>query len=558
MDDQDLNLRVNVETATVGELRTALKGVKTDLDAVSANDPNRAALVQEYSQLKTAIGQTDLQLKQSLPTWDAYRANVRNARVEKRALMFAITELSGVFDVFGEKFKPVTAALKESIGAGMGVSFALSMMGEKMSALSPIIGLVVAAGVGLIAFFNQTDETAKKAADEGLKKFADAIGGFGPEGLQRVKAQLQANIDNLQTQIKTSQTIEEMNKNGWVPIEQRNKNINDLIADQQAKLDKVNILLATQKDTATVITDQAIESGKSLAMKDQESLAAAEKLLSIASNRVEYDKALEAVAIARKKLEDDQLTTAQLQKKADDDATNKQMAADAQHLKDQQEELVLIKLSNEAGDLDNKQAIIQLHNLENTVSDKKLQYEIEILINKLTEKTAVVTKASLQDATRASTEYKAALIGAQGALNGFFNYLDTGSRQAKNVWDAMWIGMEQSAIRALEQVAEQAIETGLLKIFMSLFGYSGIQIAGGVAQMAQSAGSIALGGGTAAPSSPSMRLNGYGAAASSGSTSYAIQIPPVTFTQKGTDMKATIDQVKLIVNNRSMSISGTR
>src|SRR5690348_8979594 len=141
MDDQTLRIRVDVETATLGQLRAALKQVRTELDGAARQDV--PALRQEMSAIQGAMRQVS-------GSGESLTQTVRGARQEARLMRFALVELMHGFDGVAvaiggmtgasadtkKSMKAITTELQDSLNAGLGTKFALDLMGGSFAKLA--------------------------------------------------------------------------------------------------------------------------------------------------------------------------------------------------------------------------------------------------------------------------------------------------------------------------------------------------------------------------------------------------------------------------------------
>lgn len=91
--------------------------------------------------------------------------------------LFALTFLMSSFDT--ENPTTESAKLKREFMAGaqsaLGISFAVQMLGGSLAKFAGPVGIAVGALIAVIGLLNKTDESAKKAAEEGLKDIAEML-----------------------------------------------------------------------------------------------------------------------------------------------------------------------------------------------------------------------------------------------------------------------------------------------------------------------------------------------------------------------------------------------
>lgn len=179
MADETLRIRVDVSTATLGELKTALKAVNQEMSQASREEiPNLRAESQTISgEIKNLTGKTE-----------SLTSITKESRQEARLFRFAILELghafSGLGDIFGAvtnatadtkaAIKDFTATTQEAVGAGLGASFALKAFGGELASLAGPIGLAVGGTTALFGAIEKMNEGFKKSQEE-TEKEAEAI-----------------------------------------------------------------------------------------------------------------------------------------------------------------------------------------------------------------------------------------------------------------------------------------------------------------------------------------------------------------------------------------------
>ncbi len=193
-----------VETKkSLADLRTELAGYKQQLESTKLGTA-------EFGFLKAKIADTEMQIKSATKTQEGYRREVTEGekafkgyiaeqRVQDRAfregtnailgITTALTLLTQGNETTSNSVKKIERSLLATVIAINTVEFSLFSLGQmgtrlggtfgmmltRISALAGPIAMVVGIGAGLIAFFQKTNDEAKKAADEGLNDFANRL-----------------------------------------------------------------------------------------------------------------------------------------------------------------------------------------------------------------------------------------------------------------------------------------------------------------------------------------------------------------------------------------------
>lgn len=175
----DLVLRVKVTgDETLRQLQTNLKNVKQARMDVALGSDDDKKLIQAQKDLNLAV-------KQGGANYDEYLKHVRTARVEKRALNFAIVELmhgfeglstafgqlSGASDQSVESSKRTIQSFQSAAGAGLGVKFALDMMGSGFAAIATPVAVAITA----LTMFGSAAAEDKKNQKDLNEAMADGI-----------------------------------------------------------------------------------------------------------------------------------------------------------------------------------------------------------------------------------------------------------------------------------------------------------------------------------------------------------------------------------------------
>jgi hypothetical protein len=162
-------------------------------------------------------------------------------------MVFAISLFAQGNDKAASTTKTVTQSLLAGVGAANATEFAFFGIGKSLSGLPGIVGrfggalsnlggpIGIALGVGaaLITFFQQTNAEAKKAADEGLKMYADAIeravsamDKLTPKQAKFAEGVLRAGLAETEAKLEVYRLIQEQMKSGGQSL---------TISEEQAK-----------------------------------------------------------------------------------------------------------------------------------------------------------------------------------------------------------------------------------------------------------------------------------------------------------------------------------
>lgn len=159
--DTNLNIRTTVETASVTSLRGSLKDLRTEWNGLNADGRNAPA----GKELANQINQVNVAIKQANPNIDTMIQKTRAARAEHRLMSFGMLSLIGTMGAFGGKSQQLAQSLQSIVGAGMGVNYAMSLMGGTMSKLAGPAGIVVALAAAFYQVKEAIDSTELSAAD---------------------------------------------------------------------------------------------------------------------------------------------------------------------------------------------------------------------------------------------------------------------------------------------------------------------------------------------------------------------------------------------------------
>ena len=125
-------------------------------------------------------------------------------------------------------------------------------------------------------------------------------------------------------------------------------------------------------------------------------------------------------------------------------------------------------------------SLATLHALEGKVIATEDQLKIEEMIKTLEDARSKRMDKMKDDADKlkektrqdimATKEYQVAISAVSGAFDGLFSYMNIGMREASNVWDAIWLGMEKSAINAIEAIIQKWVESQIMNLLFPGLG----------------------------------------------------------------------------------------
>ena len=183
--------------ARLKEARAELAALNIEMNPARANELNATIRIMERD-LASMTGKGVVFARQEF----------RNLRFEHFAVQQAMISLLFVLNSFStenssSETKKMKQALEGALGTALTLQLALSALAPAMGPLlQSAVGLGIAALVGIIAYLNEADEAAKKAAKEGLKDFADAIKGLPTEEKATLKVGIEADIGAIDAAIK--------------------------------------------------------------------------------------------------------------------------------------------------------------------------------------------------------------------------------------------------------------------------------------------------------------------------------------------------------------------
>jgi hypothetical protein len=356
-------------------------------------------------------------------------------RESTQMLMFAVFALS-VFANQEEDAHSTTKKLTQSVTAGigafMGLDFALAAMG------AGVWGVAIAGAIGLAtAIFTMTNNAAESKAR--MKELKEEIDDFN-KGIGLKEAQREYDITA--KKIKTNEEL----------VESLNKKIKEGTRIKTAQ-GMTNVFL-DQKEFESInkkiLTAENMIKADKLQLEGKSKILAAEKQAALERQRYEGspEEQVKAQADADKKWFAQRYDE---QKKID-------AQEDAAFTKSESDRKSLLELNYQlTGNLD--EYIKGLRNEQELTSDIVEKKEYEVKIQKAINDEAKKTK-KIFDQVAVSTDL------AKGAVSGLFYYMNRNMREARGTWDAMWIEMQQAAIRAIEAVMEKFIFAQILNFLL--------------------------------------------------------------------------------------------
>ncbi len=175
--------------------------------------------------------------------------------------MFALFFLMQSFDGEGSSagMKKVHQTLQGTLSTAFAVTSTLALLGPTTASLALPVGLLAGALVGLVAALSDTDEAARKAAEEGLKEFSDMVRDLASSEKKKVELQITVNATDLQKQIDAilaeapKRTVmvrmqgEEFQKEVTEPTPEQQQRINDLRRQIELIPERTKVVQAEEK-----------------------------------------------------------------------------------------------------------------------------------------------------------------------------------------------------------------------------------------------------------------------------------------------------------------------
>jgi hypothetical protein len=167
--DDSLDIRVNVNTASVSQLKEELTKLKTTLSQLPATSP-------EFKEGAAQAGQLSARIKDLNYQMNGLSGAVKSARTEHRMFRFAIFEVVGgmtalgsaIDDISGggDKLGKLTKSMQGGFAAGMGMKFGLDMLGESFAKVSGPVAIGVGLFTAIAGAFSSAGKEAKDTAPE--------------------------------------------------------------------------------------------------------------------------------------------------------------------------------------------------------------------------------------------------------------------------------------------------------------------------------------------------------------------------------------------------------
>ena len=449
--------------------------------------------------------------------------------------MFAMMALMNTDENASKASKELNKTLMETVMAFQAMRFVMyslqdnagfaglaAKMGMSTGGLGMAISAVIALSFGLISFLKNQTSTTKELNDELAKQYELEVKlGMIKLPQQIVDAQKKVTDaqkdynDAIQKQISLKKLLadaerDQSGESGFFIITLQ-KGVNDA----NIGISKYKTALETAQVALKGLTDEQKKSDTET-LKEQSQIVEGYKNVKDAAyqSRVAAGLVGEGAQMSKLLADQKQLTSErnaltyqsaiwyEWDKKVSDnlkdiDALQKQIADEKQKTADGSEKELLkqaeiasqqAKLSDYSGEQVDW-SIATLHNLEGQTNVLETQLKIEEMIQTLeNEKSkksqqrktdAATALKEQQDLIRATVQYKLALSATAGAFDGLFNYLNIGMRDAKNVWDSIWLGMERSAINAIQQIVQEWMQSQIMKTLFPSIGATATTAAAG-------------------------------------------------------------------------------
>lgn len=326
----------------------------------------------------------------------------------------ALTFLTERNDSADESVKKIQRTLLTTVTAINTVQFSFFALGQagqqvggtlgglltRLSSLAGPIGIAVGLGAGLISFFQNTNEAAKKAADEGLKLFNEQLGTLGEAKFEVTTKQIDDRIKSLRQQrdalVKQSDTaLDPELRAQRKGLEITDKAAYDLLTKRIKLLDEYREKIKDTQEAnkeAKILDEERrliLEANLPILEKIKLKINELEKLRQKSYNAVDIQNYTNQIAELNKQQED--------LLKTDAKRKEEQAARNAERIKQEQEfqqaiesefkeQLEIYKLNYESGQRTKettREYIAQLRDLQSITENKKLSQQIEIEINRL-------------------------------------------------------------------------------------------------------------------------------------------------------------------------------
>jgi len=172
----DVKIRVEIDKQTLGQTQAQIKDLRVRLKEMI---PGSSEFVATNAQLQVMTSE----LRKVTQGGFSFREEVRGMRQEARMFRFALMELmqgaegvaisigaiAGVSKQTQEELKGISKELTTALNAGLGLSFAMSMLGDGAKKLAGPVGILVGGITMLGMVFADAEEKARKFNETRLK-----------------------------------------------------------------------------------------------------------------------------------------------------------------------------------------------------------------------------------------------------------------------------------------------------------------------------------------------------------------------------------------------------
>ena len=523
---------LNNEQADAAILKTDanIKKLTTSLQQLDEGFGESAAVSQE---LGTATDQLSQKTEKSI-SWvrqarmehrqTAYA--MREGREVMMLSMFAMMALMNTDENASKSSKALNKTLMETVMAFQAMRFVMfslqenagfaglaAKMGMSAGGLGMAISTIVALGFGLISFLRSQTSTTKELNDELAKQYELEIK-LGMIKLPQQIADAQKKVNDAQKNYNEALARQESLKKSLINTESDHSRAAQAGAEIiRGRIDAASVSIAQYKtalETAQVALKGLTEEQKKSDVQTQQEqkaiidnyknvkdaayqarvaaglvgegsqmskLLADQKQLVVERNALTYQS--EMWYEWDKKVSDNLAQIHALQKQIADE---KQKTADGSE-KELMKQAEIATQQAKVSDYEENQlsdSLATLHALEGKVIATEDQLKIEEMIKTLEDARSKRMDKMKDDADKlkektrqdimATEEYQVAISAVSGAFDGLFSYMNIGMREASNVWDAIWLGMERSAINAIEAIIQKWVESQIMNLLFPGLG----------------------------------------------------------------------------------------
>lgn len=453
---------------------------------------------------------------------------MREGREVMMLSMVAMMALMNTDENASKKSKELNKTLMETVMAFQAMRFVMyslqdnagfaglaAKMGMSAGGLGMAISAIVALGFGLISFLKNQTSTTKELNDELAKQY-DLEVKLGMIKLPQQVADAQKKVNDAQKDYnELLQKREELQRKlgtaekdysdvmvATAAIRSYKNDIADLdlqISQHKTTLETAQVALKGLTDEQKKSDDQTKQETKQIIdnyenVKEaayqarvaaglvgentqMKNLLADQKQLVAERNSLTYQSAMWYEW--DKKVSDNLAQIHALQKQIDDEKKKTVDSAEKEVIKEAEIATQKAKVSDYAEE-QTQWSIATLHALEGQATAEEDQLKIEGMIKELEDarskraeqrkKDADAELAKMKEDIKALTQYKVAASAVEGALGGLWSYMNIGMRDAKNVWDSIWLGMERSAIETIERIAQEWIASKIMQLLFPGLG----------------------------------------------------------------------------------------